>query len=284
MEDSVFLNNKTYELVKTQRDDISAIYKCGDEYLRLGETAKIKRDLEAHRKMEAEGFPVAEVLDEGELDGLYYFTETSLGAYKIGEIFADDTQKTGRISDENFDVFLSVVEKFMKAQLNAKSPTEDFNSFSLGILLDNLCNELPEYSAKIRARFAEIKDRLAVFPFVLTHGDFNPGNLYPAGVIDFEDTFYGPFGFDIVGALVYSDYMPDSSDYEYFAKYRFSAEQKKKYFELVDSTSQSAGLPKLSEFEKDFEFCKAVWLSVRMEKWPKLQKFRYDLLIDRFLK
>ncbi|MES2930764.1 MAG: phosphotransferase [Patescibacteria group bacterium] len=220
--------------------------------------------------MEASGFPVAEVLEEGDLDGMHYFVESSLGEEKIGKIFAEDMLQSGSITDASFAIFLSVVEKFANAQLNTQTENKDFGTFASGIHLDILCNELPQYSDKIRTIFSDIKGRLSVFPFVLTHGDFNPSNTYPAGVIDFEDSFYGPFGYDIVGSIVHIDYFPSSQEYEYFGKYRFTNEQKQKYLSLLDSISQQAGLPKLSEFEKDFEFCRAVWLLVRMGKWPKL--------------
>lgn len=284
MEQAVVLNNKTYELVKIQRADISAIYKNSDEYLRIGDKKKITKDLENHRNMEKASFPVAKILEEGELDGMQYFLETSLGEQMIGEIFQEDIQQLGVIRDANFNIFLLIVESFAKAQLNTKKDTETFDIFTNSIHLDILCNELPEYSKKIQSIFLDIKARLSVFPFVLTHGDFNPNNIYPDGVIDFEDSFYGPFGYDIVGALVHIDYFPSSPEYEYFAKYRFTTEQKGTYLSFVDSISEQRGLPKLSEFEKDFEFCRAVWLLVKMHKMPKLQKFRYDLFIERFLK
>jgi len=160
----------------------------------------------------------------------------------------------------------------------------DFSEFAKGIHLDTLCEELPEYVSRIRAIFEIIKQKLSVLPFVVTHGDFNPHNLYPAGVIDFEDSFRGPFGYDLVGALAHIDYYPDSTDFEFFAKYRFSEDQKRQYFKAFDRICTEANLPLLSEFKNEFEFSRAVWLLILMHKWPKLQKFRYDLFIEKFLK
>jgi len=47
-----------------------------------------------------------------------------------------------------------------------------------GISTKRLCEELPEYANRLRARFDEVRDRTVTLPFVLTYGDFNPNNLY----------------------------------------------------------------------------------------------------------
>jgi len=80
------------------------------------------------------------------------------------------------------------------------------------------------------------------------------------------------------------DYYPDSADFEFFAKYRFSEEQKHQYIEVLDHICAETNIPPLSKFKNEFEFSRAVWLLIWMHKWPKLQKFRYDLFIERFLK
>lgn len=274
----------SFVFVQYQRDKKSAIYKSDDTYLRIGNPEKILADLAFHKKMEAQGFPVAKVISEGELDGQAYFVESSLGERHFGEIFAEDVGKTGSISQENFNQFLMIVEQFARAQLKTRSETKDFSKFANGIHLDVLCDELPEYAPKILAAFEIIKKKTAPLPFVITHGDFNPHNICPDGVIDFEDSFHAPFGHDLAGALSSADYFPDSTDFEFFARYRFSDDQKRQYFEVLDRICAEENLPPLSEFQNEFEFGRAVWLLVRMQAWPKLQKFRYDLFIERFLK
>lgn len=278
------IEERSFVFVQDQRDKKSAIYKSDDAYLRIGNPEKILIDLAFHKKMEAQGFPVATVISEGELDGQAYFIESSLGEKHFGEIFAEDVEKKGSISQENFNQFLKVVEQFARAQLKTRSETKGFEEFASGIHLDVLCDELPEYAPKILAAFEVVKKKTASLPFVITHGDFNPHNIFPAGVIDFEDSFHAPFGHDLAGALPSIDYFPDSTDFEFFAKYRFSDDQRRQYFEVLDRICAEENLPSLSEFQNEFEFGRAVWLLVRMHAWPKLQKFRYDLFIERFLK
>lgn len=283
-EEILYLNNKKYDLVRVQRGDFSAVYKGLDTYLRIGDPNKINKDLIRHREMEKFGFPVSQILEEGEFNNMSYFIEASIGEKKFGTLFREDYELNKEINENNFNNFLEIINNFAKAQLNTQVDVKDFDNFTNGVYLNVLCGELPQYKEKILSIFLRVKERLSVFPFVLTHGDFNANNIYPKGIIDFEDSFYGPFGYDLVCAFVHIDYFPTSHEYEYFARYRFNEQQKKKYFDLIDSIALKAGMQPFSNFEKDFEFCRACWLLVRMHKTPKLQQFRYDLFIERFLK
>ena len=76
------------------------------------------------------------------------------------------------------------------------------------------------------------------------------------------------------------NYFPDSHEYEHSAGYRFTDKQKEEYLRKMDSISIENGLPPLSEFAKDFEFCRALWLGARIGHTPKLQQFRYDLIVE----
>ena len=277
------VNGRTFSFVTRQREDTTAIYKSDNSYIRIGDAESIQRDLALHRKMETAGFPVAKVIAEGTHNGEAYFIETSLGDRHLGEVFAKEIEQNESISDESFNEFLEVVSRFAKAQLTTATETKDFDAFSQGILLESLCEEMPECADRLRTRFEEVKSRAASFPFVLTHGDFSPNNLYPAGVIDLEDSFYGPYGYDVIGAISHIDSFPDSPEYEFFAKYRFTSEQKQKYLENLDAISAEAGLPSPTQFKDDFEFCRAVWLAAKIPHTPNLQSFRFNFIAKNFL-
>lgn len=281
--EKITVNEVEYSFVINQRDRNSAIYKSGDTFLRIGKRETINAQLALHTQMESTGFPVPKLLGSGEIDGQYYFTEKSLGDNHIGQLFSNDMQEKAEVSPDRFEEFLLVVEKFAEAQLHTGSETRDYEDFANGIHLHELCVEMPEHADRLRARFEMVKDSSAELPFVLTHGDLNPHNMYPLGVIDFENSFYAPYGYDPVSAITHINYLPDSTNYEFYAGYRFTPEQKKTYFEKLDALSVENSLPPLSQFEEDFEFCRAVWLAVRIPHTPMLQKFRYDLLISKFL-
>lgn len=277
------IEGRQFSFVTRQRDDLSAIYKSDDAYLRIGNPQRIKRDIARHRSMEEAGFPVARMIAEGEYEGEQYMVESSLGGKHFGLLFSDDIEQTKTITEAVFEQFLSLAERFAIAQLNTPKPAGDFKEFTAGIFLTQLCEELPAYAEQLRVRFERVKDHLAALPFVITHGDFNPNNLYPDGAIDLEDCFIGPYGYDLVSAIAHIDSFPDTEEYEYFAKYRFTPAQTKLYIERMDAISASAGLPPLSDFFDDFAFCRAVWLAAEIPSTPKLQQFRFDFVTKRFL-
>lgn len=279
--EQILISGDTFAFVRGQRGDASAVYKSADAFMRIGNPAKILKDLAIHKSMEDAGFPVAKLIAEGELGDQAYFVEASLGHEHMGELFAHDTETQGSISTERFSDFASLAETYAHAQLS--TGTGEISSLKKGILLDDLCEELPEYADKLRARYEIVEENTKGLPNVLTHGDFNPNNLYPKGVIDLEDSFYAPYGYDLISAITHINYFPDSKEYEYFAKYRFTPSQQEEYLNRLDAISIEAELPPVSSFYDDLEFCRAVWLAAKIPHVPKLQKFRYDLLVEKFL-
>jgi len=234
--------------------------------------------------MESAGFPVPRILEKGEYEDQSFFTETSMGEVRLGDAFAQDYTETGGINDLHFQQLIAVVDTYAEAQLTAPHPPGSLRGFKPAIHIRTLCRELPEYAEKIESRFAKITQRLSVFPTVLSHGDFNPQNLFANGIIDLEHAFQGPWGYDAVTALVHINQFPDSREYEYFARYRFSESQIAEYRTFLDSLSARHGLPPITDYLHDFEFCRAVWSSVRMAEHPKLQSWRYELFLSSLLK
>ncbi len=283
MQQALSIGSRTYELVRTQRGGVSFVYKGEEGYLRIGVPRIIAKHLNAHNLMEAAGYAVPRILAVGEHEGQLYFIEESMGDTRLGDAFAADCAEKGEISTERFGELLEVVRKYGEAQLRAPKPPGNLRGFKPAIHIRTLSRELPEDAEKIVAQFREITARLSVFPDVLSHGDFNPQNLFARGIIDLEHAFHGPWGYDLVTALVHINQFPDSRDFEYFARYRYSDAQKSQYLATIDTIATKNGLPELSAFLPDFEFCRAVWSSVRMAEHPKLQRWRYDLFQKDFL-
>ncbi len=276
------IGGKDFTLVVTQRVG-SSVYRGNGEYLRIGPPEVIERNLLLHRMMEREGFPVAPLISEGEHDGQRYFIEKSLGNKRLNDTFADDLTARGSISDEHFQDFLEVAKKFTAAQLKTRTDTKDADAFAQAVHLPTLCKELPEYADRLRRRFTSALQKLKDVPYVLTHGDFNPANIYPSGVIDFEDAFYGPMGYDNVTALITTDWFPASKEFEYFQRYHYIERQKKEYFDAIDRIFIAAGLEPLSSTAGELAFLRSIWHVVRMAEWPKIQKWRYDKFIATYL-
>ena len=273
---------ETFELVKQQRSGL-CIYRGRSGYLRIGPKTVIDEHLAAHKHVEAAGFPVAKILSIGEDRGDAYFIESSLGERRFTDIFADEYKATGAISDESFQQFLDVSMRYLRAQIALPARPEDRAEFEDAVHLELLCKEMPEREHAIRERFDRCYEALRAYPYRFMHGDLNPSNMYPSGVIDFEDTASGPIGYDMVATIETTDWFPMDTAYEFVGKYRFSDAQKERFFAACDVEFDHAGIPALSAAAKQFEFFRAIWLTVRMHQWPKLQKYRYDLFIKKYL-
>lgn len=69
--------------------------------------------------------------------------------------------------------------------------------------------------------------------------------------------------------------FPNGKDYEINRVYLFTSSQIQKYFEEVDDLFISKQFPPLSSLQDHFIFLRLMWAAVRMERFPKLQQWRY---------
>lgn len=276
---TINLKGKKFTLIKQRQFQDVGVYSGGNSYLRLGNTKVIAKEIIKHNKLLRLGFPLATIIEQGKLGSRAYYIETSLGKYHLGEIFRRDVKRSGKISAKNFQDFLAVSNTFARAQLKTISSKSHKNKFSATIHINILAKELPAQKHKLLKKFTKAAKRLAVFPYVLTHADFCPHNLFKNGVIDFEHQSLAPAGYDLITNIITIDGFPTEGDYELIGGYRFTPNQRKKYLAEMDKIYLAHGLPKISLFQKEFAFCREIWLTARMHKTPKLQQFRYNRLI-----
>jgi hypothetical protein len=271
----ITIDNKVYSHVKTREYTPISIFKGNGEFLRVGPRELIGPELDLHKKLLSYGFPVPGIIAEGQQEDKFCYTEQSLGEELLGDLFWEDCKKEGKISNEHFVSLLNLAEKFAQAQLRTATESRDDESFYLGILMDYIQDELPELKVDIMAAFEKLKKRTSGLPTVLSHGDFNAYNLFEGGVIDFGNIHNAPAGYDIVSNIYHTYNFPKTGDYESLRRYEFTADQISQYFASMDRIYTEAGLPKLSDFREDFIWAKEVWATTRMEKYPKLRKWRY---------
>lgn len=275
------INGEVYTLVQRQKSGVG-IYRTPHTYLRIGDPAAIGKQLRAHRHLESAGFPVAKLIADGSVGMDAYFIEASLGEHRFLSIFEEDTRVLGHASDAHFEHLMEICERFLDAQI--VSPVQrDESAFAEAIHLEILCAELPLCANKLRSRFEESMTRLAAYPFVTTHGDFNPANIYPNGIIDFEDTSCGPLGYDLACVTATAEWFPVTGDYEFLARYIFTEQQKERYVSRFDEIFTEHVERSFAGAFSEFEFLRSVWLTARMHEWPKLQKYRYELFIQKYL-
>ncbi len=283
MDKSITIDGQHYDLLGVQRGG-AAVYRGSASYARIGPKEVITRDLSLHRAMEKAKFPVAGILGEGELIGsIGYFIEEALGARSFRAIFQEDLDTRGSIQKENFDAFTGMVKKLFAAQIKCSEKKWNIDEFAEGIHLPSLLKELPDHRDALARRFEEACARLQKLPSTLTHGDCNPANMYEKGIIDLEDSFHGPLGYDAVSALMTIDWVPDTKMYEFHAQYRFTDEQKKQYLQTLSKITSKVKLPNIELHLEDLTFCRAVWLCNGMNEWPRTQQWRFEKLVKTYL-
>lgn len=273
---TITINNKNYNLVKIREYTPVSVYKGEGSYLRIGPQDILEPELHFHENLIHYGFPVANIIEQGKIGKNFYYAETSLGDQILTEVFQEDFEKYGQISEKNFEIILEISSKFAEAQLKTSQENKNSESFYFGVRIDIIQNEFPHLKEKTLNAFEKVNRNLTSLPYVLTHGDFNSHNFVGNGVIDFESSFRAPLGYDLVTGVGHVYFFPMYGDYEMKRKYEFSHEQINKYFENLDKIFISKGLKKLSNFIDDFIFCRNVYATVRMGKTPKIQKWRYE--------
>ena len=250
----------------------------GQSFLRFGPTSEINAELRFHKHLIEKGYPVPTILEEGPWnDGGKYYLETSAGSEKFGTMFRESFLSSGVIDEALIDDFIRIVQTYLQAQERSETSEQEWESVFIATHFDFLLDELPQEKERIMAVWEKVKTDLATVPFVLCHGDLNAHNILPGGVIDFETTFNGPKGYDLVSAATNIEWFPLEGDYEILAKYSFTPEQKRRLLDLQ---------PEASKYLDALFILRSVWSVVRMHRVPKLQAWRYakfQKLMDDFL-
>jgi hypothetical protein len=265
--------------------DALSIYKSREAYLRIGRRAAVERELERHRQWLKLGFPLPDLLAQGEHGGWFYAIEASAGERVFGEIFEQESRQCGQISDTSFDAYLTLVGRFAESQLRTQTATQTQDNirseFAALVRLDGVLTELPHLRDKTLAAFEHAITRLQCFPSVYSHGDFHPYNVCPGGVIDLENAGRGYAGYDVITGLLMNDlFSPDDQDFHY------SDTQRQHYLDEHDSLFVAYGLPAPSSYLDDFLFCKHLSLVPERHYRPQQQRWFYESytnLLARYL-
>src|SRR3989344_4195312 len=276
------IRSEEFTLVKKQRSGI-CIYRGKDAYLRIGPPELVSLYVNSHSAFEELDIPVARILHTGEDAGEAYVVEESLGDKRFLELFEEDIKRQGKIAPEHFAQLLEVVTVYLTKQIRSPERVRDEEAFAKAVHLELLCSELPGHAEKIQARFKEHAQKVSGYPYRFVHGDFNPANIFPRGIIDFEDIAVGPIGYDAVSAIETQGWFPPNREFEFYGRYQFSEEEKRRYYNACENVFVREHIPPLAPVREQLAFFRAIWLTVRMHHWTKLQKHRYDLFVSKYL-
>ncbi len=274
------IQGKTYRYVRTREQQNVSVYQSKHAYLRMGSVRTIQSEIGKHNAFLLNGFPVPKITESGWFFDSAYYVEKSFGKEQLSKFFTRDYKKHGEISRAHFNALLSIVGQFARAQLSSATTKKFWEEFFHTIHLAILKKEAPLLAKDLERVCKKIQKEVSHFPFVVSHGDFNVHNIFSQGVIDMEHVTHAPAGYDLVTLIAHIDMFPSVAKYEYRRQYEFSEKQKQDYFFFIDTLYAHAGLPHPSLYKKEFQFCRAVWSAARMQRYPKLQAWRFGIVKD----
>jgi 5'-methylthioadenosine phosphorylase len=273
------INGKIFHLKKERDFAAVRIYESEDAYLRIGPKDLIVRELKTHKAFAEAGLPVAELLSEGEKRGEHFFIEKSLGTETLVFDFERDFKQLQKISDTNFQKFLSITERIAIAQANATRNLNIVDSFPRALHLKEIIGEHPRRADAVLDAYGKIRKQLAGYPEVLSQGDYSAVNLLEHGVIDFERACAAPFGYDLATAIYHVYFYPSQAFSEKYKgkvrRYKFTHSQFEEYISLIDRVCMKFDFPEFSDHLEDFIMARAIMFTPRLHKRPALQIYAY---------
>jgi len=231
------------------------------EYLRTANPAEIVGEVNLTKDLYRRGFPVPEVVATGTLENdTAYYIEKSIGDRVFGDIFMEETNAQGHVSEESFDAFTEVIKKYCTAQFDSKNFVPHDKESLAGIT--SLANVMrnnppsPEMQQMFTEAYEKAVERISALPWGYIQSDLNAFNILHDGIIDFELTGFGPVGYDVLTNVHFGRMWPKER-----VAYHFSEEQVAKYIAAIDAVAQENGLLAVSSYANDFLVLKAIWAS-----------------------
>lgn len=272
---TITIDDQTYTFVCGNRFRGRAVYRGPETYLRIGLPAVVERELTFHRQLLVQGFPVAPLLGTGIHDGQPYFSEAALGDPVFGDCMEAETQAQGAVSEASFRSLLALVLRWGEAQLQNMAPADSHADLATTVRLADVTRLLPAYSVLTRQAFERAQQRLAVFPTVLTHGDFHPYNLCAGGVIDLEFVHWSGAGYDVITGLFAEGLLPPAS-----TDYRYTAQQRRAALAAIDELFHPYHLPRPSAYLDEFRLCRMMRIvQLAEQRPPAVQAWIYERYI-----
>ena len=168
--------------------------------------------------------------------------------------------------------FRAINLQFLTAQINLSCRQIGPSELRGGIQMANVLHQNPDVADLLEQAVAKAEERMLGLPLVLTHGDLSPFNIMPGGVIDFEERFIAPAGYDAITCIAFQRLWdhPMSDGTGTMRLWDFDPRQIAGFLSQADDLFAAQGLPPLSGFFDDFLMLKAIW-ALSYEKPDDLQ-------------
>lgn len=258
------LSGIPFQHVKSDRRQPGRVFRAENYFARLGPEPFIGAQAVRAAELYQRGFPVPEVIDSGNHEGDWYFIETAFAGETFHVLFAEETERHGRIQDSTFQAYLDVIRRYMIAQTAPSNRTiVDPHDFVHQLIPQSQVFQAYErhgHDATLYDRAIQRAiQQLAAAPTGILQYDLNPFNILKQGVIDIELSGPGVIGYDSLtsarwGGSWYPDYPA-----RYTTAYRLRPEQLQQNDALIDEVARSQGLPAPSRWLQEFLLLRSAW-------------------------
>jgi len=229
---------KNYKLIKDKHNGIK-IYSNNKTVIRIGCKENIYRIVKNHKLLIKFGYPVSKLIEYGKLeDNLYFHKEKYFGDHHFGQIFRNDQKSIDRkISILNFNKFIRTSKKYALVQ-QKNLVTFNFKKFLNEVKFDKIESFSLNKELNLRV-MKKIRSDFFGYKAVISLCDFDPYNIFPKGIIDFEDIFFAPIGFDLIRNITSFSYFPrHGCEIEAIRGYELSNTNIRRYISILEKTTK----------------------------------------------
>lgn len=203
------------------------------------------------------GYPVPNVIETGNENGLAYFVERSLGDMSLHDTAVTDARPDGGVSSTVIQTASAVAGLLLSAEAKTPAPTSQW--FEKAGFTANVFEENPDLdNAEIRATVDKALDRLRDVPMCHGHLDYGLPNAFPGGVIDWQHHGPIPLGYDVYPALDIVAFKGGGKGYF------VGADQRAAYLTALDNVSETVVGQALSAYLGEYLLVKCFFFLALM--------------------
>ncbi|WKZ23991.1 MAG: phosphotransferase [Candidatus Dojkabacteria bacterium] len=253
--------------------------------MRIGKTEDLEKEIALQSYLQQHNYPVPHVIDHGIYEGNTFFIEENTGNETLAQSFV---KQSGTQTEEQRTLLFELLTKYAEAQ----SLTVKNENYAQRFLEGAYYDEVAENEARgdLKKKMADAKTKLlhdlASVPYVFSHGDFNPWNIFPKAVIDFEYHLWAPFGYDLITCVLHDYNFPSESTLEIRRSNEFPEDFRSKVINYVFEFSKNQLNTSIDNIVESIYLPKLTFSSAHMDRMPKIQQWRFNLLeacIDKYL-
>lgn len=264
---SITIHDEVFDVIKPTRLLPGMVLRSTirDVFARLGPKESTIEEQIHTVSLRERGFPVASVLESGEFsDTEWYFIEESLGEEPFHTQFTHEYEQTGGVSNETFDKYLSVLQRYINAQFASSNRTNlSARGFIDAAIPDSdiisnyaACGgDIERYHEAITRAAKNLKDA----PMGVLQFDLNPFNVLDRGMIDFELVGYGPLGYDSLLVSLWHRWFTSDQESRYRVAYMLTPEQIEQATQLVTAATEQAHVENPLNYMQEFLLIKTAW-------------------------